>query len=90
MHCGPIGISSAMTKGSSPASVEEVRADDHVIRSLRAWSEVIRRVTQVAARPAREPRLDALIDDVSRVITLRGRAWARRVLRGSRPRRHTV
>ena len=31
MHCGPIRISSAMTKGSSLASVEEVREGDHVI-----------------------------------------------------------
>jgi transcriptional regulator with GAF, ATPase, and Fis domain len=45
MHCAPMRISSAMTKGPSLAS-------------------------QVAARPAREPRLDALIDDVS----LTGRA----------------
>jgi hypothetical protein len=72
MHRGPMRVSSAMTKGPSLASVEEVRADDHAIGSSRAWSEVIRRAPQVAARPACEPRLDALIDDVSRVITLRG------------------
>jgi transcriptional regulator with PAS, ATPase and Fis domain len=50
MHCGPMRISSAMTKGPSLASAEEVRADDHVIGSSRPWSEVIRRATQVAAR----------------------------------------
>jgi len=70
MHCAPMRISSAMTKGPSLASVEEVREDDHVTGSSRPWSEVIRRASQVAARPARESRLDALIDDVS----LTGRA----------------
>jgi hypothetical protein len=73
MHCGPMRISSAMTKGPSLASVEEVREEDHVIGSSRPWSEVIRRATHVAARLAREPRLDALIDDVS----LTGRAVGR-------------
>jgi hypothetical protein len=37
MHRGPMRVSSAMTKGPSLASVEEVRADDHVIGSSRAW-----------------------------------------------------
>ncbi|HWW87907.1 MAG TPA: sigma 54-interacting transcriptional regulator, partial [Vicinamibacterales bacterium] len=43
-------ISSAMMKGPSLASVEEIRVDDHVIGSSRPWSEVIRRAMQVAAR----------------------------------------
>jgi len=51
MHRGPVRISSAMTIDPSLAFVEEVRADDHVSESSRAWSEVIRRATQVAARP---------------------------------------
>jgi transcriptional regulator with PAS, ATPase and Fis domain len=49
MNWGPTGISSAMTTGASLSSINDVRQDDRVIGSSRAWSEVIRRATQVAA-----------------------------------------
>jgi transcriptional regulator with PAS, ATPase and Fis domain len=52
MNCGPMRISNAMTNGLSLSSIEDLRANDRVIGSSRAWSEVIRRATQVAARDA--------------------------------------
>jgi transcriptional regulator with PAS, ATPase and Fis domain len=52
MNWGPVRISSAMTNGSSLSPIEDVRVDVRVLGSSRAWSEVIRRATQVAARDA--------------------------------------